>query len=245
MSKKQLGELDAKLKALNLRLKKSVEVLEKRDGQAIERQRASIANLAEAIDELRGSIQETKFAQGETEESIEEWSAEIDAKLSVADENCRELSECLKEMETRAQEAEQAKNHEKSMELEKQLLEQKLEAALKQKEIAEKSPMTAKLPKISITKFNGTALDWVRFEGQFNAMVHSQSVHAVTKFSHLKELVEPRVRSALDCLPFTEEGYGRALKYLQEKYGHPNEVAGAYVINLLELAPITVIKNFT
>ena len=29
------------------------------------------------------------------------------------------------------------------------------------------------------------------------------------------------------------------MKFLQGKYGHPNAVAGAYVINLLELAPIT------
>ena len=29
------------------------------------------------------------------------------------------------------------------------------------------------------------------------------------------------------------------MKFLQGKYGHPNEVAGTYVINLLELAPIT------
>ena len=106
------------------------------------------------------------------------------------------------------------------MELGKQLLNQKFEAVLKQKELAEKSPLTVKLPKISITKFNGTPLDWVCFEGQFNAMVDSRG----TKFSHLKELVEPRIQSALDCLPFTEEGYVRTLKFLQDKYGHPSEV---------------------
>ena len=46
-------------------------------------------------------------------------------------------------------------------------------------------------------------------------------------------------KSAESSIPFTEEGYARALKYLKDKYGHPNEVAGSYVINLLELAPIT------
>ena len=101
------------------------------------------------------------------------------------------------------------------MELEKQLLEKKLEAALKQKKLAEKSTPAVKLPKISITKFNSMPLDWVRFKGQFDAMVDSQKVHGVTKFSHLKELLELQVRSALDCLPFKEEGYDRDLKFLQ------------------------------
>ena len=206
---------------------------------AIERQRSLIATLAGEIDLLKGSIQESKFVLGDSEEDIAEWSEGIDAELLLADESCSEFSKCLKGMETRTREAEQSKNHEETMELEKQLLEQKLEAALKQKELAEKSTPAVKLPKISITKFNGTPLDWVCFKGQFDVMVDSQKVHGVTKFSHLKELVEPRVRSTLDCLPFTEEGYDRALKFLQGKYGHPNEVAGAYVINLLELVSIT------
>ena len=181
------------------------------------------------------SIQESKFTQGEAEETIEEWSDGIEQEISNADRICEQLSKRLEEMKSE----EQAKHHQDAMELEKQLLDQKLEAIIKQNETALKPSSAARLPKLSITKFAGTPLDWVRFEGQFNAMVDSQDVHAVTKFSHLKELVEPRIRSALDCLPFTEEGYARALKYLKDKYGHPNEVAGSYVINLLELAPIT------
>ena len=47
------------------------------------------------------------------------------------------------------------------------------------------------------------------------------------------------VRQAIDGQPFNEEGYERAKKYLREKYGHPDEVAGAYVINLLEMPTIT------
>ena len=233
--KKPLDELDAKIKALNLRLKKTAVVIEKNDKQAIERQRSAITNLTETIDQLRGSIQELKFAQGETEENIEEWSDQIELEITNADRSCERLSKRLEEMKFE----EDARHHENAMLLEKQILAQKLEAVLKQKEIADKSSPAAKLPKVSITKFNGTSLDWVRFEGQFNAMLDSQDVHAVTKFSHLKELVEPRIRNALDCLPFTAEGYVRAWKYLKDKYGHPNEVAGAYVINLLELAPIT------
>jgi hypothetical protein len=98
-----------------------------------------------------------------------------------------------------------------------------------------KSSAAVKLPKLTITKFNGTSLDWVRFEGQFNAMVDNQQVPAMRKCSHLRELVGPRIRSALDCLPFTDEGYARAIKYLREKYiwSPYSEVAGHYIIALL------------
>ena len=68
----------------------------------------------------------------------------------------------------------------------------------------------------------------------------------MTKFSHLKELLVSRKRSAIDGLPFNEEGFQRALKYLREKYGHPEEIAGVsggvYVINLLKL-PDTTERN--
>jgi hypothetical protein len=129
----------------------------------------------------------------------------------------------INDIDNKARELELAKNHDQAMKFEKQLLEQKLEAAIKTKELSES---TVRLPKLNITKFYGKPHDWVRFSGQFEAMVDSLNVSAITKFSHLKELVEPHIRSAIDCLPFTDEGYEREMKYLKEKYGHPSEIAG-------------------
>jgi len=127
---------------------------------------------------------------------------------------------------------------EKELEHEKQILNERLQAALKQKELEEKRS-AVKLPKLSITPFSGTVINWEHFESQFSAMVDSQSVPAVTKFSHLKELLVPRVRQAIDGLPFNEDGYVRAKKCLREKYGHPDKVVGAYIINFLEMPTIT------
>ena len=229
--------MDAKLKALHLRLKKSDGIIAKREKEAIERQRASIVALAGEIDELRGSIQEAKFIQGETEEDVESWSEDVETQLSRADESVVKLRACVKEIDTETSDHEREHRHGKAMELEKQLLDQKLEAAIKQNEISAKTA-AVKLPKLSITPFNGTAIDWLRFESQFSAMIDSQSVSAVAKFSHLKELLAPRVRNAIDGLPFNEDGYKRAINYLRDKYGNPDELAGAYVINLLEIPAI-------
>ena len=236
--KKQTSELDAKLKALHLRLKKCDHIIACREKQALERHRASLVSLAGEIDQLRGSIQEIKFSQGDSEEAVEAWSEQIEKELSATDAIVDKLSECLEEIAKKQQDHKREEEHGKDLAYDKQLLDQKLQAALKQKELEEKGS-AVRLPKLSITPFNGTVIDWVRFESQYSVMVDSQSVPPVTKFSHLKELLVPKVRSAIDGLPFNEDGYQRALKYLREKYGHQDEIAGAYVINLLEMPAIT------
>ena len=231
MSKKQPSELDTKLKTLNPQLKSTDVVIGKREKEAVERQRASIVALAGEINCLRASIQEAKFAAGESEENVESWSEGMESDLSIADESVAKLSKCLNEIETEVRDLERNQSHANVMELEKQLLEQKMEAAIKQKELTKKSSVV-KLPKLTITSFNGTPIDWVRFESQFTAMVYTQNVH-------LKELVDPRIRSVIDGLPFNEEGFSCAMKYLHDKYGNPDEIAGPYVINLLEMPAVT------
>lgn len=157
--------------------------------------------------------------------------------MRLADDCANKLQKGYDQIVKEERDHDREERHGKDLEHEKQLLNQKLQAALKQKEL-EENRSTVKLRKLSITPFSGTVIDWVRFESQFSAMVDSQSVPAVTKFSHLKELLVPRVRQAIDGLPFNE-GYDRAKKYLREKYGHLDEVAGAHVINLLEMLTIT------
>ena len=93
----------------------------------------------------------------------------------------------------------------------------------------------AKMPKLIISKFEGTPQDWVRFSGQFSSQIDSTSKPATTKFSYLKELVDVKVRKLIDGLPFTEEGYLKAKALLEKRYGQTSEVVGAYVRNILEL----------
>ena len=66
------------------------------------------------------------------------------------------------------------------------------------------------LPKLFITRFNGTHLDWFRFWNQFESYKEKSELSPVSKSSYLKELVSPKVRSLIDGLPFTTEGYTRA-----------------------------------
>ena len=63
---------------------------------------------------------------------------------------------------------------------------------------------SAKLPKLVITKFSREVMDWPRFWSQFKAEINCSQVPAVTKFSYLKELVNPQVKTVIDGLPFTQ-----------------------------------------
>ena len=102
----------------------------------------------------------------------------------------------------------------------------------------ESTVRTAKMPKLVISKFDGTPQDWVRFWGHSGSQIDSSHKQPITKFSYLKELVDVKVRKLIDGLPFTDEGYLKAKALLEKRYGQTSEVVGAYVRNILELPTI-------
>ena len=59
---------------------------------------------------------------------------------------------------------------------------------------------TAKLPKLKITPFKGTASDWVRFENIFLSQVDRKPISAEEKFGYLLEMVNSKVRDRLSNL---------------------------------------------
>ena len=50
-------------------------------------------------------------------------------------------------------------------------------------------------PKLTITKFQGTHLDWLRFWSQFETEIDKATITQLAKFSYLKELLVSKVRS--------------------------------------------------
>ena len=97
---------------------------------------------------------------------------------------------------------------------------------------------TAKLPKLVITKSRGELTDWPRFWSQFETEIDKAEIAGVTKYSYLKELVDPKIRTEIDGLPYSSEGYERAKNILTRKYGQTSEVVNAYVENIMSLPTI-------
>ena len=125
-------------------------------------------------------------------------------------------------------------------------LQAKLQAANPQStgsnQAASASSVQAKLPKLIITKFNGTYADWPRFWGQFSETIDKTSVAPITKFAYLRELLDDKVKRMVETLPFTPEGYNRAKAILQDRFGKESEIVKAYVKEILEL-PYTPTDN--
>ncbi|CAB4002690.1 Hypothetical predicted protein [Paramuricea clavata] len=52
------------------------------------------------------------------------------------------------------------------------------------------------------------------------------------------ELFDDKVRKAVQALPYSAEGYNRAVAILKERYGKEREIVKAYVKEILELPPV-------
>ena len=86
-----------------------------------------------------------------------------------------------------------------------------------------------------ITCFSGSYHDWLRCWSQFTAEIDSADtcIADVTKFSYLKELVEPKIQSSIDGLLRTCESV------LADRYENNSKIVNSYVeeiINLLTIA---------
>ena len=126
-------------------------------------------------------------------------------KNAAVDNDISYLTGCLHDGE----QAELDKSKKQPMEFERELFEQKLQfkemEMKKQPPSVEKTP-SAKLPKLNITKFNRKYVDWKRFWNQFTEEIDKTGMAPITKFSYLKEFVEPKVRRCIDGLPFNAKG---------------------------------------
>ena len=68
---------------------------------------------------------------------------------------------------------------------------------------------------------------WLPFWNKFLTETDKAKLVSVTKFAHLKELVDPKVRVEIDGLPFTTEGYVRAKNIPIGEYGKTSEIMNA------------------
>ena len=67
------------------------------------------------------------------------------------------------------------------------------QAQKKPTETARATSDVVKMPKLVITKFDGTPQDWMHFWGQFEMQIDKLSAPTVTKISYLKELLVLKV----------------------------------------------------
>ena len=252
---KLTSELDVQLKLLTFTQGKTKGIVDKGNREGIERHRDALRSIVKKVESVKTQIEQAKLESGVAVDELTKWSDGVEAQQETADEEITYLSETLVQinyktsLQAKKCEKELAeRDRDKQLQFERAQLEQKLEFEKKIEE-ARKSQVSqvaaspapgksAKLPKLVITKFRGELTDWPRFWSQFEAEIDKAEIAGVTKYSYLKELVDPKIRTEIDGLPYSSEGYERAKHILTRKYGQTSEVVNAYVENIMSLPAI-------
>ena len=132
-----------------------------------------------------------------------------------------------------------AEKHKNDMKHERELWEQKVEFEKKRdKEKATQNKSMTTAAEI-ITPFNGRIEEWLPFWGKFSSEIDDTNLNSLTKFDYLKELLDKSVKTDIDGLPFTEDGYANAKAILEAEYGQPTKIVNAYMKTIMELPVIT------
>ena len=231
------ASLDIKFTQLKMTIGKTNTVLEAGKSEAIERHLSTLRSLTTEINRMRLEVEATKIGNKEEVTDIEAWNTEIDAQLGKEDcevEKARTWIEGRKREAQAIAQEEQPKFHKTKLEMQAEIQTTPHTQQVK----LPSADVQAKLPKLVITKFDGSFMDWPRFWGQFSETIDKTSVAAITKFSYLRELLDTKAKRTIEALPFTSEGYNRAKSILLEKYGKESEIVKAYTKEILDLPTV-------
>ena len=243
----KLKALDAELQLLALTRGKTDTVVEKRSKDKLARHREALRKIVTNIEDLKLDIEKGKLEATESIEDVKAWGATIEKTIDEIDLQVADLTRCLDEVETKEkyqkreeEDAILAKKREDELQFEKLKFEQKSKMqSLNQSTAKPPSNGNVKMPKLVITKYEGTYEKWLSFWSKFEAEIDAADIPTVTKFAHLKELLESNVCEAIDGLPFNSEGYERAKNILKSNYGKTSEIVRAYIDNINALPVIS------
>ena len=238
--------INAKLQTLKLTQGQAITAIENKAVIPMERVQNTLKKKVEEVHDLKTEMQELMFEAEKEEHEIVKQSTEIREPVSVFEETTDQLDLTIKECKCITAQTEEKKRWSmthssgrkkyEEMRFEKAKLEQKQKYERKIEEKKEQN-INAKLPKLIITQFKGTPADWLWFWVQFTAEIEAD-VSQITKFSYLKELLEPQVQPSIDGLPLTTEGYERVKNILKTKFVKESKSVNAYVDSIMSLPVI-------
>ena len=247
-----LNKVEGKLRMLKFTSDETPSVLEENKQKQIERHAKVLESLIEEVHELKVEVQRERIEKGDDPTEVRTWSRDLEQTvlefenvISEVKQHREKLCEIelqkAKNKETEIVEEKRRKRYDEEIALEEAKLEmkRKFEKGLEEAKTKSASQCnSAKLPKLVISKFQGTHLDWQRFWGQFETEIDKADISPITKLSYLKELLLPKVRAFVDGLPFSTEGYERAKTILKTRYGKESEVANAHIQSIISLPTV-------
>ena len=234
--------LQTKLTQLKITVQRTKSILESGKRESIKRQLEALKMTLHETDQCKRAVETKKITEKEDLSEINEWNDEVNTKMDEADGEVSLLQGWLdekeKEARTSAQEEQfkfELKLHEKKLKLQAEVMNTTPEPS-KSTTLTER---TAKLPKLEISKFEGSYMDWPRFWGQFTEAIDKSNLAPITKFTYLCEHLDPKVKRVVEALPFTAEGYNRAKSILQDRFGKESEIVKSYIKEIMDLPHVT------
>ena len=242
----KITNLNTKLTQLKIGVERTKNILDSGKRVAIRRHLEALQTTAKETNECKRTVEAAKIAEKEELAQIKKWSDEIDGKFEAADEAMARLETWLVEVERAEKFVTQEEQFKYELKLHEKKLEMQAERAkqsnsktdAKECEVFTTKP-SAKLPKLVISKFDGSFMNWPKFWGQFTEAIEKSSIAPITKFTYLLELLEPKVKRCVEALPFTPKGYNRAKAILEDKHGKEPEIVKCYIKEILGLPQIT------
>ena len=240
------SNLETKLTQLEINVKKTNVVIESQNSEAIERHLQTLKAISDTVNHLRLEVEAKKIESKVNGDAIQTWNDDVDSKLEAANVEIGRIRKWVRDHEKQAEINAKKEQLQFEKEIQKMTLQLKADQLAKTKSQNEgvgqdlsSCGVQPKLPKLVITKFDGSHMDWPRFWGQFSENIDKTSVAPITKFTCLRELVTPQVSQTIEALPFTAEGYNREKSILNEKFGKDSEIIKAYTKEILELPTLT------
>ena len=194
-------KLKAKLIQLKITADRTNNVLKMEQPEAVERHLKSLNTIITAADQYRRDVETEKIVAEENLTQIGEWNTGIEEKTDQAEQEIKRLKtwndECSyrlgeekrnQELEFEQKLFETSLKHQTELQHARLTQEAELDKISSEATVKAESSAQAKLPKLVITKFNGTCQDWPRFWEKFKETVDKTSVESVIKLTYLREL---------------------------------------------------------
>ena len=94
----------------------------------------------------------------------------------------------------------------------------------------------AKLPKLTLDKFNGELLSWQSFWDEYSVAIHTNSsLSDIEKFNYLRSYLTEATGECIKGLSLALANYQKAVEILKERYGNKQILISSYMDVLVKL----------
>ncbi len=136
--------------------------------ESIKRHLGTLQTITKEANQCKGTVEAQKISNKEDISKIDEWNVEIEGKLEIADNEVTRLEQWLAENERNEKFVAQEELFKLEMAMHEKKLKMQAELSVPQKqpeavECEASGIKIAKLPKLVISKFDGSYMDWPRF----------------------------------------------------------------------------------